>query len=71
MSTLTSKNTGQVCAKGVRFTNGVLHVRLDDGREISLPLDEVPWLKWLANSSVKVLKPRQAMRLILFRDRIW
>ena len=44
MSTLTAK-TEQVSAKGVRFTNGTLHVRLDDGREISLPLDEVPWLK--------------------------
>ena len=54
MSTLTAKNAAQVSAKGVRFTNGTLHVRLDDGREISLPLAEVQWLKWLAKAS-----PRQ------------
>ena len=53
MSTLTAKTTEQVRAKGVRFTNGTLHVRLDDGREISLPLVEVPWLKWLAKATPK------------------
>jgi hypothetical protein len=28
-------------AESVRFTGDVIHVRLDDGREISLPLNEV------------------------------
>ena len=53
MSTLTAKTTEQVHAKGVCFTNGTLHVRLDDAREISLPLAEVPWLKWLAKATPK------------------
>jgi len=53
MNTLTAKNTEQVSAKSVRFTNGMLHVRLDDGREVSLSLAEVPWLKWLAKATPK------------------
>lgn len=43
----------QVRAESVRFTGGVIHVRLDDGREISLPLNEVLWLKWLAKATPK------------------
>ena len=53
MNTLTAKKTEQVQAKSVRFTSGTLHVRLNDGREISLPLVEVPWLKWLAKATPK------------------
>jgi hypothetical protein len=53
MNTLTAKKAGQVRAENVRFTGGVIHVRLDDGREISLPLNEVPWLKWLAKATPK------------------
>ena len=53
MNTLIANVTTQVHAKGVRFTNGTLHVRLDDGREVSLPLAEVPWLKWLAKATPK------------------
>jgi hypothetical protein len=53
MNTLTTNMTAQVHAKGVRFTNGTLHVRLDDGREVSLPLAEVPWLKWLTKATPK------------------
>ena len=54
MSTLTARTTDQVRATGVRFAGGMLHVQLDDGRGISLPLAEVPWLKWLAKAT-----PRQ------------
>jgi hypothetical protein len=53
MSTLTAKPTEQVCAKGVRFTGTTLRVQLDDGREVSLPFTEVPWLKWLAKATAK------------------
>ena len=53
MSTSTAKSTEQVRAKSVRFAGDVLHVQLSDGREISLPLHEVPWLKWLANATPK------------------
>jgi hypothetical protein len=53
MNTLTAKTSEQVQAESVRFTPGKLHVRLNDGREISLPLGEVPWLKWLAKATPK------------------
>jgi len=53
MSTLTAKAAEQVQAESVRFTTGKLHVQLNDGREISLPLAEVPWLKWLAKATPK------------------
>ena len=53
MNTLTAKTTDQVHARNVRFTTGTLHVQLDDGREISLPLAGVPWLKWLTKATPK------------------
>ena len=53
MNTLTAKKSEQVRAESVRFTGGVIHVRLDDAREISLPLNDVPWLKWLAKATPK------------------
>jgi len=53
MNTLTAKTAAQVRAKGVRFTGNVLRVTLDDGREISLPLNDVSWLKWLAKAVPK------------------
>jgi hypothetical protein len=63
MNTLTVKTAEQVRAKSVRFTNGVLRVGLDDGREIGLRLNEAPWLKWLAKATRKqranwVIEPR-------------
>jgi Protein of unknown function (DUF2442) len=53
MNTLIAKTTESVRAESVRFSGGMIHVRLDDGREISLPLNEVPWLKWLAKAAPK------------------
>ena len=53
MNTLTAKTTEQVRAESVRFTGGMILVRLDDGREMSLPLNKVPWLKWLAKATPK------------------
>ena len=53
MSTSTAKSIEQVRAKSVRFAGDILQVQLSDGREISLPLHEVPRLKWLANWSVE------------------
>jgi Protein of unknown function (DUF2442) len=53
MNTLTAKTTEQVRAENVRFTGNLIRVALDDGREISLPLNEVPWLKWLAKAAPK------------------
>lgn len=35
----------------VRFEGNILHVVLNDGREISLPIDQMDWLRWLANAT--------------------
>jgi len=53
MNTLINNKAEQVRAKGVRFVGSVLHVALSDGREISLPLEQVEWLNWLAKASPK------------------
>ncbi len=37
--------------KSVRFEGNILHILLSDGREISLPIDQMDWLKWLANAT--------------------
>ena len=37
--------------KSVRFEVNALHILLSDGREISLPIDQMDWLKWLANAT--------------------
>ncbi len=37
--------------KDVRFEGNILHIALSDGREISLPVDQMNWLKWLAHAS--------------------
>jgi hypothetical protein len=41
----------QVAASNVRFEENILHVSLSDGREISLPIDRIEWLKWLAQAT--------------------
>ncbi len=46
-----AKTTEQVRAKSARFTANILQIRLDDGRDISVPFTEVPWLKWLAKAT--------------------
>jgi hypothetical protein len=53
MNTLAAKPVEQVRAVNVRLTTNTLHVRLNDGREISLPITEVSWLKWLAKATPK------------------
>ena len=40
-----------VQAKGVRFDKNILFIALSDGREISLPIDQMNWLKWLAQTA--------------------
>jgi hypothetical protein len=35
----------------VRFDKNLLHVSLSDGREISIPIDQVEWLRWLVNAT--------------------
>ncbi len=51
MSTLINKVSEQVRAIGVRFMDRVLCVALSDRREISVPLEHVPWLAWLAKAT--------------------
>ena len=41
----------QVQAKNLRFEGSILHILLSDGREISLPMDQMGWLKWLSNAT--------------------
>ncbi len=47
----------QVIATGVHFAENTLYVTLSDGREISVPLDRIKWLNWLANAT-----PEQSAR---------
>jgi hypothetical protein len=35
----------------VSFTDDILHVVLNDGRTISLPIVEIPWLQWLLQAT--------------------
>jgi hypothetical protein len=41
----------QVQAKSARFEGNILHILLSDRREISLPIDQMDWLKWLASAT--------------------
>jgi hypothetical protein len=51
MITSASNIDTQVQAKKVRFEGNTLHILLSDGREISLPIDQMDWLKWLADAT--------------------
>ncbi len=51
MVTSTNNIDTQVRAKNLRFENNTLHIVLSDGREISLPIDQMDWLKWLAKAT--------------------
>ncbi len=50
---LTSANsvTEDVKATDVCFNGNILHISLSDGREISLPIDQIEWLQWLAKAT--------------------
>ena len=51
MHTLASDATEQIRATDVRFADNVLSIVLSDGREISVPIDGVEWLDWLAKAT--------------------
>ena len=57
MNTSASNTATQVQAKSVRFEGNILYILLSDGREISLPIDQMDWLKWLAKAT-----PEQRMK---------
>ena len=53
---LTSANkvvSEQVAATDVRFEKNILYVSLSDGRTVSLPLDRIEWLAWLARATAE------------------
>lgn len=41
----------QVQAKELRLEDDLLFILLSDGREISLPIDRMEWLQWLAKAT--------------------
>lgn len=43
--------TDRVQVTAVHFDGNLLFVTLSDGREISVPLEKIKWLKWLSNAS--------------------
>jgi hypothetical protein len=51
MLTSVNRVMEQVAATDVRFAGEVLYVSLSDGREVSLPLDRIEWLAWLAEAT--------------------
>jgi hypothetical protein len=51
MSTLTNSVTEQVQISAVRFEGQRLYLLLSDEREISVPIDKVEWLRWLAQAT--------------------
>lgn len=51
MVTSASNIGEQVAATDVSFTDNKLHVSLSDGRTITLPLDQIDWLRWLAQAT--------------------
>ena len=53
MITLLNNIETVVVATAVSFTNNTLHVDLNDGRAISVPLDQIAWLDWLAQATVE------------------
>lgn len=51
MITSTSNIDTQVRAKELRFDGNILRILLSDGREISLSIEHMSWLRWLANAT--------------------
>lgn len=48
---ISTKNKPAVSVEDVHFSGNVLSILLSDNRTISLPVDKIDWLKWLANAS--------------------
>ena len=52
MSTSADNITDEhVGAMGVRFVGNVLYIELNDGREIRVLMERVPWLQWLVEAT--------------------
>lgn len=53
MNTSASNINLQVQARSLRFEGNLLHILLSDEREISLPIDRMEWLGWLAKATAE------------------
>ena len=53
MNTLIAKPTEAVAAENVRFAGEWPIMELSDGRELSVPYKNIPWLRWLARATRK------------------
>ena len=51
MLTSPAEASDEVAAARVRFAGDTLIVVLDDGRELSLPLGGISWLRWLLEAT--------------------
>lgn len=51
MPTLINEVAEQVRAIDVCFVGTILYINLSDDREISIPIDRVPWLDWLRKAT--------------------
>ncbi|MEW5767561.1 MAG: DUF2442 domain-containing protein [bacterium] len=51
MAILASRIIEEVGATDVHFVGNILCVSLSDGREISVAIDQVEWLDWLAKAT--------------------
>lgn len=63
MTTSAARTAEEVAAKGVRFEDDAVILALDDGRELRLPMDRIPWLSWLRKATAEqrenwTLEPR-------------
>lgn len=48
---ISTKNKSAVSVKDVQFSEKVLSILLSDSRTISLPVNKIDWLDWLATAS--------------------
>ena len=51
MSTLANEPQVGLRVTGVSFAGSVVFLELNDGREVGLHLDKIPWLHWLAKAT--------------------
>ena len=51
MTTLANNLNTHVQAKAVRFEGDLLYITLSDGREVSLHINQIDWLKWLSEAT--------------------
>jgi len=48
---ISTQSKQSVSVKDVQFSGNLLSILLSDSRTITLPLDKIDWLAWLANAT--------------------